>query len=84
MKLRVIEEFTGELQERGEVAVRAIRKLAGETPLEKAESHPAHQIKQSPAQFEYDVLSGSVKQAREHVNAIRAEMDKRIAMVLKG
>ncbi len=84
MKVRVIEEYAGELQERGEDAVTVIRKLAGETPLEKAESHPAHQIKQSPAQFEYDVMVGSVKQARKRVNAIKAEMDKRIAQVLKG
>lgn len=82
MKVRIFEEHPGEVQDRAEDVVRVLEKLTGRELL-KAEPHPAHQIRQTPAQFEYPSMAQAVKQARkEHVDVVHDLMNEKIAKVL--
>lgn len=82
MKVRIEEEYPGEVQERPEDVVRVLESITGRDLL-KAEPTPDHQIKQTAAQFEYPAIAQVVKRARKkHVDRIHGLMDSKIAQVL--
>jgi hypothetical protein len=96
MKLRIAEAEPGELVSRAVDAVRVIERITGRSllredlckgpvraseGLRKADA-AEKQINQTPAQFEYPVISESVKRGGKEVERIRKLMVSRMSKVL--
>lgn len=78
MKVRIIEERPGELAERADDVRQVVHRLT-EDALRKAETPKA------PLQVEYRSLTEMIRgMKRTHVNAVRSQMDAKIAKVLGG